>query len=434
MTWNPKKRRSPAQHQHVQSNLRKIHPLQDDKENMSPAADLDSSAAASSSASDALASHAVRHEAQLLSQSGASTLDQGTIRRDLHNTRWREHWLQDAKEALQHQPKEVRLERLWKLTETEAQMKQAEGRVLDAETRAEMVEIQLEDTVGRMRMEMQIRDTQIEAANVRARSTEARAEEAIHCMQDVQAELVEYGSRLEAHAQSTIANILWLAQRAAEDLKGRMTHQMVQAEHRAQEAEAGANAAIKNEQARSAAEVLHAQRWAEQMAAEQEELTGRFWEELDNATRITDHLRKQSAELRKRNKILYMQAQCAPAQKACAVENALSAGASTTSQASPSLVLKEKGVIPDSTRALVQDMISLGLKIDQVKSTIETVARAVGTSVEGSLSNRSIRCINVEGLVALHVQIARKAHDADDELGITLSCDGTTIRNINFNS
>ncbi|KAI0824568.1 hypothetical protein BC628DRAFT_1339483 [Trametes gibbosa] len=145
MTWNPKKRRSPAQRQHVQSNLRKIHPPQDDKENMSPAADLDSSAAASSSASDALASHAVQHEAQLSSQSGASTLDQGTMRWDLHNTRRRERRLRDTKEALQHQLKEL---------------KQAEGHVLDAETQAEMVEIQLEDTVGRMRMEMQIRDTQ----------------------------------------------------------------------------------------------------------------------------------------------------------------------------------------------------------------------------------------------------------------------------------
>ncbi|KAI0819624.1 hypothetical protein BC628DRAFT_1332523 [Trametes gibbosa] len=102
-----------------------------------------------------------------------------------------------------------------------------------------------------------------------------------------------------------------------------------------------------------------------------------------------------------------------------------------TQNEKPALVLKEKGVVPDSTRALIRDMIALGLKVDQVKGAIDAVAQAVGATVEGDVSNCSVRRITLEGLVASHMQIVRESQDAE---GITLSCDGTTIKSVNYDS
>ncbi|EIW58834.1 uncharacterized protein TRAVEDRAFT_101714, partial [Trametes versicolor FP-101664 SS1] len=93
--------------------------------------------------------------------------------------------------------------------------------------------------------------------------------------------------------------------------------------------------------------------------------------------------------------------------------------------------VKEKGVVPDATRCLVRDMIELGLKVDQVKGAIHAVTRAVGATVEGDISSRTVRRIVLEGLVASRVQIAVESKAAR---GITVSGDGTTNRNINYDS
>ncbi|KAH9857367.1 hypothetical protein C2E23DRAFT_720354 [Lenzites betulinus] len=131
------------------------------------------------------------------------------------------------------------------------------------------------------------------------------------------------------------------------------------------------------------------------------------------------------------NKALRLQVRRAQHQKARAVEVAESATQAATSLEKPTLVIKAKGVIPDTTRTLIRDMIALGLKVDQVTGVMNAVAQASGVTVEGEVSNRSIRRITLEGLVASRCQIAWESLNAD---GITLSCDGTTIKNINYDS
>ncbi|RPD55279.1 hypothetical protein L226DRAFT_470707 [Lentinus tigrinus ALCF2SS1-7] len=85
------------------------------------------------------------------------------------------------------------------------------------------------------------------------------------------------------------------------------------------------------------------------------------------------------------------------------------------------------GVIPDSVRALVRELIILGLKVHQVGGTISAVAGALGVPIEGSISKRSIGRFMTEMWVAEKMQIAEGIHKAES---LTLSGDGTAIRNI----
>ncbi|KAI0324778.1 hypothetical protein GY45DRAFT_1349231 [Cubamyces sp. BRFM 1775] len=91
----------------------------------------------------------------------------------------------------------------------------------------------------------------------------------------------------------------------------------------------------------------------------------------------------------------------------------------------------DKGVIPDATRSLIRDLISFGLKVHQVREVIEAVADVTGTVVEGHISERSIRRVTLEGLVASELQVAIESMNAE---GITISSDGTTHKNINYDS
>ncbi|KAL7282534.1 hypothetical protein ACG7TL_004005 [Trametes sanguinea] len=159
------------------------------------------------------------------------------------------------------------------------------------------------------------------------------------------------------------------------------------------------------------------------------ELTGRLRKQLEQAINSANRLREQTASLRKQNKALRARVDRASAQKERAVNKALAEAASSTER--PSLVLKEGGVVPDATRSLVRDMIELGLKVDQVKGAMHAVTCAVGAEVEGDISSRSVRRIVLEGLVASRVQIGMESKAAK---GITVSCDGTTNRNINYDS
>ncbi|KAI1781781.1 hypothetical protein LXA43DRAFT_1105333 [Ganoderma leucocontextum] len=82
-------------------------------------------------------------------------------------------------------------------------------------------------------------------------------------------------------------------------------------------------------------------------------------------------------------------------------------------------------------RALVRDLLELGVSVGQVNDTIAVVARALGVPVEGSLSARSVERIALEGLVAAYCQLAEEIRDAD---GITASGDGTSYRNTQLES
>ncbi|KAH9885777.1 hypothetical protein C8Q73DRAFT_814396 [Cubamyces lactineus] len=145
--------------------------------------------------------------------------------------------------------------------------------------------------------------------------------------------------------------------------------------------------------------------------------------QLEDSLSTSSLLRARIDNLSKQNKALKHQVTRAQGRK----------GAGTTEQISatpPSaLILKEKGIIPDTTRNLIRDLISFGLKVDQVRKVIEAVAHTTGTVVKGDVSNRSVRRITLEGLVASQLQVAIESKNAE---GITISSDGTTHKNVNY--
>ena len=75
-----------------------------------------------------------------------------------------------------------------------------------------------------------------------------------------------------------------------------------------------------------------------------------------------------------------------------------------------------EGVIPDSTRALVRELILLGLKVGQVHEVIRSIARAVEVPVHGSISERSIGRIMLETYTATKLQLAERVDAAESML------------------
>ncbi|KAJ7659104.1 hypothetical protein DFH06DRAFT_989994 [Mycena polygramma] len=102
------------------------------------------------------------------------------------------------------------------------------------------------------------------------------------------------------------------------------------------------------------------------------------------------------------------------------------------SHAGPALQLKEKEVIPDATRDLINDLVANdGVRPDRVVSVMKRIAAKLGVHVNGDASNRSIRRVGKEGGVAAKMQFVDAVAGAK---GVTSSSDGTTHKNINLES
>ncbi|OJT06368.1 hypothetical protein TRAPUB_2754 [Trametes pubescens] len=93
--------------------------------------------------------------------------------------------------------------------------------------------------------------------------------------------------------------------------------------------------------------------------------------------------------------------------------------------------LKEKGVITESARHMIRELVILNVPVNNISSVILVVAEAMGMDVNGSLHKRSVGRIVLEGLVAAKNQIVEEGSRAD---GITLSGDGTTHKGTNYES
>ncbi|RDX46785.1 hypothetical protein OH76DRAFT_1442708 [Lentinus brumalis] len=120
-----------------------------------------------------------------------------------------------------------------------------------------------------------------------------------------------------------------------------------------------------------------------------------------------------------------------PEQRARAEESAKAAGAAEYVRANATLNLKEHGLVPEPVRALVRDLVELGLKVNQINGAISAVAQATGTAVAGSLSARSIGRFVREGGVAAAMQIVDEIRTAQS---LTISGDGTTNKHVNYDS
>lgn len=135
--------------------------------------------------------------------------------------------------------------------------------------------------------------------------------------------------------------------------------------------------------------------------------------QLEDSLEASAILRDRIVALSKQNKALKNQVRRAH-QRVSESADRTSTTAPTDSS-SPTMVLKHKGVIPDTTRNLIRDLVSLGLKVHQVRAVIEAVAGSAGVSVEGSISDRSVERIVLEGLVASELQVAVEGRDAEGE-------------------
>ncbi|KAJ6528244.1 hypothetical protein DFH09DRAFT_1327825 [Mycena vulgaris] len=97
-----------------------------------------------------------------------------------------------------------------------------------------------------------------------------------------------------------------------------------------------------------------------------------------------------------------------------------------------SFTLKEKGVIPDSTRDMINDLVALdGVRPNKVVGVLKCITGKLGVTVTGDTSDRSVRRIVKEGGVASHLQFVEAVGLSK---GATGSCDGTSHKKITLES
>jgi len=102
----------------------------------------------------------------------------------------------------------------------------------------------------------------------------------------------------------------------------------------------------------------------------------------------------------------------APAKQAKAVED----GVKHAIKSMHTFKFKEIGVVPDATRGLVRDLVKKGIPTTHVREAIETVAEHFAVSIEGSISDRTISRIILEGGVAAKLQLTEEIRQSKGSL------------------
>jgi chromosome segregation ATPase len=70
--------------------------------------------------------------------------------------------------------------------------------------------------------------------------------------------------------------------------------------------------------------------------------------------------------------------------------------------------IQEKGVVTETSRAMMRDLVALGVKATMVDAAVGCVAGHLGTAVEGKFTSRSTRRAVIEGGIASNLQIAEE--------------------------
>lgn len=122
------------------------------------------------------------------------------------------------------------------------------------------------------------------------------------------------------------------------------------------------------------------------------------------------HLETRHKKLTKQNHALTMRARRAVAAKKLANNKVEEASAAV-----PTFNFKsEAGAITDASRSMVRDLVAkLDVPIASVNGAVNAVAAALGVTVEGSASSRSIRRIVGEAGVAAEVQLVDEIQKAE---------------------
>jgi hypothetical protein len=77
--------------------------------------------------------------------------------------------------------------------------------------------------------------------------------------------------------------------------------------------------------------------------------------------------------------------------------------------------VQEKGVVTKTSRAMMRDLVSLGVKAETINAAVSCVAGHLGTTIEGKFTSRSTRRAVVEGGVASCMQIAEEMKGGEGE-------------------
>lgn len=75
--------------------------------------------------------------------------------------------------------------------------------------------------------------------------------------------------------------------------------------------------------------------------------------------------------------------------------------------------VQEKGVITDTSRAIMRDLVALGVKAKTVNATVDCIAGHLGTTIDGKFTSRSTRQAVIEGGVASNMQIGEEMKHGD---------------------
>lgn len=303
----------------------------------------------------------------------------------------------------------------------------AEQAVEEAHRRALEREKEVESEIEVIRRNTLERETAAEARVALAeRQAKEREEAADLAVRTANCELdearAEYDTKitdLVSHSNSIIASIssLW------NDTKGNLDAELSAVQIQVQDERRRAEVA--EEELRSSSETVSRLetalsetdlflQQAQAMARLSEQSNGELQGKLDEVTHQATYLRSRTCALYKRNDALRKKVERHPASQARAVSKALEAAADTMAAShEPAFALKHKGVVPDSVRELVRDLVVLGVNIARVNKVVTTVASAGGLTVNGSFSTRTASRAVGEAGIASAMQAVEEIRDAE---------------------
>ncbi|KAL1939556.1 hypothetical protein VTO73DRAFT_9867 [Trametes versicolor] len=351
-------------------------------------------------------------------------------KRELHNARRCEQRLRKTKDVLQGEVQRLHRKNEQEVTHAQAlefevtalrvSLAKAEEASAAAEDHALSVEDELETArykeAEAHQRSLQVRSNAVAAiAGVREEATDAIRMAETHAAQAEDAAATSernmrlLASQLQTRVHAVIMQIAALAQWAVASAEAEAQGVVAGAEGRAYQAERDMRAAV---------------------AATAEEWTHMEMELVNMEDTLREVLRIRAETLHKRNDTLRKKVERGRNTTSRAAEKAVRLYAAEQED-SVALDLKTKGVIASPVWDLIRDLVALGLKVSQIKGTISAVARTAGTPVKGSLSERSVGRIVLEGGVYAKLQIAEDVMHASS---VTASSDGTTHQSINLDS
>ena len=142
--------------------------------------------------------------------------------------------------------------------------------------------------------------------------------------------------------------------------------------------------------------------------------------QLDDALRSANKLRARTSDFQKQNEALRKRVERFPSQRQRAIEKAVDTATEAATHENV-FHLKEKGIVPESVRELLRDLITLGVKVCHVNDVIKLVGEAAGLTVKGSVSSRTAGRTIGEAWLAHMMQTVEVVGSADGMLCTSLS-------------